>query len=155
MYIQTRIYPGKWDAQNSQGFWDANRSPNLGQMFRISDSVQKKTLLNNGLYDTDGHRVKIKENEKSDKYQDIARELKIMELECDSDTNCNWCTWNNSQRLGKRLRNQKISGDHLDYSIIKIAQNTGKSPGDLRRLPVTQSPVEDHQLTLVWKTHGE
>ena len=29
---------------------------------------------------------------------------------------------------------------------------TEKSPGDLRRLAVTQSPVKDHQLTLMWKT---
>ena len=29
------------------------------------------------------------------------------------------------------------------------------SPGDLRRLIVTQSPVKDHQLTLVWKTCKE
>ena len=38
---------------------------------------------------------------------------------------------------------------HLNFSIIKIGQNTKKNPGDLRRLAVTQTPVEDHQLTLV------
>ena len=27
-----------------------------------------------------------------------------------------------------------------------------KSPGDMRRLAVTQTPVKDHQLTLVQKT---
>ena len=27
---QTRISPWEWDAENSLGFWDANRSPNLG-----------------------------------------------------------------------------------------------------------------------------
>ena len=36
--------------------------------------------------------------------------------------------------------------------IIENGQNTEKSPGDLRRLAVTQSPVKDHQLTLIWKT---
>ena len=45
-----------------------------------------------------------------------------------------------------------ISGDHPDYSIIKISQNTEKSPGNLRRLAVTQTLEEDHQLTLVGKT---
>ena len=35
------------------------------------------------------------------------------------------------------------------YSIIKIGQNTGKSPGNLRRLAITQTPVRKHQLTLV------
>ena len=59
------------------------------------------------------------------------------------------------QRIGKwtgRFGNKKISGDHPDYSIIKISQNTEKSPGDLKRLAVTQTPVRNHQLTLVWKT---
>ena len=44
------------------------------------------------------------------------------------------------------------SGDHPNNSIIEDDQNTEKSPGDLRRLVVTQSPVKDHQLTLMWKT---
>ena len=41
------------------------------------------------------------------------------------------------------------SGDHPNNSIIENGQNTEKSPGDLRRLAVTQSPVKDHQLTLM------
>ena len=36
--------------------------------------------------------------------------------------------------------------------IIENGQNTEKSPGDLRRLAVIQSPVKDHQLTLMWKS---
>ena len=32
---------------------------------------------------------------------------------------------------------------------------TEKSPGDLRRLAVTYTPVKDHQLTLMWKTLNE
>ena len=31
----------------------------------------------------------------------------------------------------------------------KNGQNTEKSPGDLRRLAVTQTPVKDHQITLI------
>ena len=53
----------------------------------------------------------------------------------------------NHQRIGKgtgRLRNKRVSGDHLHYSIVEIGQNTEKSPGDLRRLAVTQTPVENH-----------
>ena len=78
-----------------------------------------------------------------------------MELKGDGDTNCNCYTWNNPQRIGKgteRLENKRTSGDHADYSIIKIDQNTEKCPGDLKRLAVTQTPVRNHQLTLVWKT---
>ena len=47
------------------------------------------------------------------------------------------------------LGNKKTSGDHPNNSIINIGQNTEKSPGELRRLAPTQSPVEKHQLTLV------
>ena len=41
------------------------------------------------------------------------------------------------------------SGDHSDYRIIKIDQNTDKSRGDLKRLAVTENAAENHQLTLV------
>ena len=39
-------------------------------------------------------------------------------------------------------------GDHPNYYFIENGQNTGKSPGDLRRLAVTQTPVKNHQLLL-------
>ena len=42
-----------------------------------------------------------------------------------------------------------MSGDHPNYSIVENGQNTEKSPGDLRRLSVTQTPVKDHQLKLM------
>ena len=66
------------------------------------------------------HRIKLKECEKKNKYFDLARELKKL--------------WN------------------MQVTIIPIAengQNTEKSPGDLRRLAVTQTPVKDHQQTLM------
>ena len=54
--------------------------------------------------------------------------------------------------LVKRLENKRTTGGHLDYSIVKISRNTEKSPGDLKRLSVTQTPVENDQQILVWKT---
>ena len=54
-----------------------------------------------------------------------------MEYEGDGNTNCNWRTRNNLQRLGKetgRIRNQRTSGDHLNYGI------TENTPGDLLSL---------------------
>ena len=39
------------------------------------------------------HRIKLKEREKRDKYQDFARELKTREHENDSNNKCNWCAW--------------------------------------------------------------
>ena len=41
-----------------------------------------------------------------------------------------------------------------NYSIIENSQNTEKSPGNLR-LAVTQTPVKNHQLKLMWKTLKE
>ena len=43
----------------------------------------------------------------------------------------------------------RTSGDHPNDSIVENGQNTKKSPGDLRRLAVTQTPVKNHRLTLV------
>ena len=45
------------------------------------------------------------------------------------------------------LGNKGTSGDNSNYRIDEIGQNTEKSPGDLKRL-VTQTPVNDYQLTL-------
>ena len=51
----------------------------------------------------------------------------------------------------ERLRNQRTIRDHPGYGLIKIGQNAEKNPEDLRRLAVTQTPVKEHQLTLVLK----
>ena len=53
-----------------------------------------------------------------------------------------------SKGLVKGLGNKRISGDHRDYGIIKISQNSEKSQGQLRILAVTQTPVENYQLIL-------
>ena len=55
-------------------------------------------------------------------------------------------------RGAERLENKRMIGDNPNYSFIKIGQNTEKSPGDLRKLAVTQTPVRKHPLTLVFKT---
>ena len=38
-----------------------------------------------------------------------------------------------------------------NYSIIEVGHNTEKSPGDLKKVIVSQTPVKDHQLTLIGK----
>ena len=42
--------------------------------------------------------------------------------------------------------------DKWKPSIIKIDENTEKSPGDLRRFTVTQTSKKNHQLKLMWET---
>ena len=44
VYAQSRIYSGEWNTNTSLGFWETNRSPNLSQMTRLSDSQQKREL---------------------------------------------------------------------------------------------------------------
>ena len=50
--------------------------------------------------------------------------------------------------LVQRLEDIDIRG-HLKYSIVKIGQNTKRSPGDLRRLDVRQTPVEKQENPLM------
>ena len=80
-------------------------------------------------------RVKLKDSEKKDKYLDLARELtKTVEDES------NWCSWYSPCKINKGtggLGNNRTSGDHPNYCIIGIGQNTAKSPGNLRRLKET------------------
>ena len=41
------------------------------------------------------------------------------------------------------LENKRKSGEHPNIFIIEIGQNTEDSPGDLRRLAVTESSAKD------------
>ena len=56
------------------------------------------------------------------------------------------------EKILKEVGNQKKNRSNLDQSIVKIKQNTEKSPGDVRKFVVTQTPVKVHQLKLGWKT---
>ena len=68
-----------------------------------------------------------------------------MEHESDGDTNCDWCTQHSRQRIGTGtggLEDKRTSGDHPNNSVVEIGQNIAKSPKDLKRLAVNQTPVE-------------
>ena len=43
---------------------------------------------------------------------------------------------------------KRTSGDHPNHIIVEIGENANKRPGDLRRLALTQTLAENHQLTL-------
>ena len=63
-----------------------------------------------------------------------------MEHESDSDTNCNCYACYSYLRIGEGIGgigNKGTSRDHPNYSIIKIGQNTEKSPRHLRKLGFT------------------
>ena len=98
------------------------------------------------------HRIKLKE-------WVPARELKKLWNIGDNYTNRDWCFWYSHQSIiketGEGLGSWWTSGDLPNYSIIENVQDTEKSPGDLRRLAVTQTPVKDYQLKLMWKIPKE
>ena len=48
----------------------------------------------------------------------------------------------------RRFRYQRTRENHPNYSIIKVSQNTEKSPGNMRRLGFSQTSVKN-QLTIV------
>ena len=51
----------------------------------------------------------------------------------------------------ENLEKKRTRRDNPNNSFIKIAHDTKKSPGYLRRLAVTQTPVRNHRVRLVWK----
>ena len=62
---------------------------------------------------------------------------------------------NSHQKIGTGavgFRNRRASGDHPDYNIVEIGQNTEKSLEDFKRIAFTQIPVRKHQIMLVRKT---
>ena len=66
-----------------------------------------------------------------------------MEHESDGYANCNWSIRNKWMVKGTgRQGNKRTRRDHPYNSIIKNGQNTEKSPGDLKRLAIAQTPVE-------------
>ena len=105
------------------------------------------------------YRIKLKKYKKKDKCLDLARELKkklwnmkvtIVPIVIGAfDTVTKW--------LLKSLEHLEVGGCRVlpNDNIIEDGQNTEKSPGDIRRLAVTQTPGKSHQLTLMWKTLKE
>ena len=95
------------------------------------------------------HRVKLKESEKR-KYLELPWELKKKNgtMKVKRENSCNWCGRYNHQRIGTgpgRLENKRTSGDHQNYSIIKIGQQNWEESWRLEGLVITQNPVRSHQ----------
>ena len=75
-----------------------------------------------------------------------------MEHESNDCAYCDWCVRHNDLRIIKRPGGHgswRTGRDYPNDSISKNGQNPETSPGDLRRLAVTQTPVKNHQLTLM------
>ena len=75
-----------------------------------------------------------------------------MEHEGDNYTNPNRCFWYCHQRIIKGtggLGGRSKTGDYPNNNIIKNCLNTEKSPVDLRKLPVTNTSVKNHNEKLI------
>ena len=75
-----------------------------------------------------------------------------MKHKSDDCTNCDWCFWHYNQRIIKRpgrLGSWRTGRDYPNESVTENGLNTEKSPGDLRRIAVTQTSVRNHQLKLM------
>ena len=136
------------------GVWHTHGSPNLGQKTTPNNNQLKKerTCKIVDFAIPADHRIKLNECEKKDKYLDLARELKKLWNMQVTIIPIVTCVWNSNERITEGtggLGSWRTSGDHPNYYIIENGQNTEKSPGDLRRLSVTQTPVKNHQLTLL------
>ena len=89
------------------------------------------------------HRAKMKESEKVDKYLDLARELKkLWNMRVTVIPIVDSALGTVLKGLKKGLENQRKNRDNPYQSFVKIGQNIEKSPGDLKKLAVTQTPVK-------------
>ena len=98
--------------------------------------------------------VKLKENEKKKKKNlDLARELKklrninvtVIPIVIGAFGTVAKGLVQGLEDVEKRGRAETIQ----TTALFKIGQNTEKSPGGLKTLAVTQTPVSNHHLTLV------
>ena len=113
----------------------------------IRELAELSTLLSRQI--TEWNWKKVKRGKSTKPYLGIE---KTVEHESDDYTNYNWCSWYGHQRIGTRTGRLGTNGTGRDcpnYRIVEIGQNTEKSPGDLKRLAVTQTPVRNSQLTLI------
>ena len=109
-----------WDFEMQTDHLIPARRPYLGLV-----NKEKRTCQIVDFAVTVDDRVKLKESEKRYKWLDLAREQKkkTMELESDSDTNCNWCVRYSHHRIGSGsggLGNKRTCGDHPNYRIAVI-----------------------------------
>ena len=105
---------------------------------------------------TADHRINLKESEKKDTYLDLARELKkLWNMKVTIVPIVIGALGTITKGLLKGLKDLEVGGrveTIQTTALLRNGQNPETSPGDLRRLAVTQTPMKNHQLTLMWKT---
>ena len=94
---------GKYDNNNINNNNNNNHLISARRTRRIDSQQKTGNLPDRELCRSADHWEKLKENEKKDKNQDLARELKkTMEHESDDNTNSNRCDRDSHQRISKK-----------------------------------------------------
>ena len=95
------------------------------------------------------YKIKLKECEKKDKYLDLARELKkLWNMQVTIIPIVIGAFGTVTKGLLKELEDLEVGGrveTIENTTLLRTVRNTEKSPGDLRRLAVTQTPVKNYQ----------
>ena len=157
IYVQPWIRTWKWDAQNSLEFWNIDGSSDLSEPTRQSDSPQPPQKKKRGTCRIIDYAVSADKQSKTEgkrKERLVPRPCwsieKTVEHERDDNTNCNWHARYSLQRTGKNT-GRRIEAIQI-MVLLRSNRILKKCPQDLRRFAITQTWVEDHPLTLVWKT---
>ena len=99
------------------------------------------------------HRINLKKSEKKDMYLDLARELKkLWNMKVTIVPIVIGALGTITKGLLKGLEDLEVGGrveTIRTTALLRTGQNPETSPGDLRRLALTQNPVKNHQLTLM------
>ena len=140
--------------------WDFDIQMNHLILARISDLIinnkKKRTCKIVDFAVAADHRIKLKEREKKDKYLARARELKkLWNMKVTIIPIMIGAFGTDTKGLFKGLVDLEVgrtSGNQPNHYIIENSKNTEKSPGDLWRLAVTQTPLKNHQRKLMCKT---
>ena len=131
----------KRDIQNSLRFWDTNRSSNIGQKTRPTDKKKEK-LSNNEICHSAGlqnenqrKRTEIQVLRVCQRIKKKLWNMKVMMIPI--LIGARRTISKGLMRSSARVGNRRTSWDHPNYGIVKIGQNTKKSPGDSSKLVVT------------------
>ena len=142
------------------GLWHTNGSPNLRQKTKLIIINKKTKKIKTRICKVidfavpDDRSIKLKESEKKDKYFDFAKELgKLGNMKVTIIPIVNGAFGTLSKGVLTGLENLDVVGRRETSQTTAVLRTALiLSPGALRRLPVSQNPVNDHQQTLMWKT---
>ena len=147
--------PGKWDAQTSLRFSDTNGSPNFGLTTSSSNNKQKKKKRTCRIVDFAlpvDYSGKFKKGEKKYKYLDLAREQKkLWNMKVTVTPILNSALGTVTKGLVEWQEDLEIRG-WVETIQTTAYQVRSEYREESWRFAVTQTPVRNHQLTLVRKT---